>query len=266
MGRGFFETAKSCLSITDPREKCSAVLAFAGAVESESLDWDSESSPEPIAAPGRPQRPELIDPSRVPRRRLGSSEGRAALVHAIAHIEFNAINLALDAAYRFRGLPRQFQLDWLSVAVDEARHYCLLETRLQKMGCSYGDFPAHNGLWEMAEKTASSCLVRMALVPRVLEARGLDVTPGMIDRLTSAGDHETVAALEVILAEEVRHVEIGTRWFRYCCEEEGVEPMETFLGLLHKHYKGLPRGPFNLEARYEAGFTEDEMKALTAGV
>lgn len=266
MSRGFFETLKSCLAVNDPHEKCSAVLAFAGAVDNQDPLWDPEYPLLAIAAPGRPDRPELIPPARVPRRRLGSAEGRAALVHAIAHIEFNAINLALDAAYRFRDMPRQYQFEWLSVAADEARHFRLLASRLQDMGHAYGDFPAHNGLWEMAEKTAESCLKRMALVPRVLEARGLDVTPGMIQRLSGVGDHETVAALEVILVEEVRHVEIGTRWFRHCCAEQGLEPMETFLDLLQAHYGGLPRGPFNLEARYQAGFTEEEMKALMAGV
>ena len=137
---------------------------------------------------------------------------------------------------------------------------------LQDMGCDYGDFPAHNGLWEMAEKTASRCLVRMALVPRVLEARGLDVTPGMIERLAAVGDDETVAALQTILAEEVRHVAIGTHWFNYCCEQEGLAPLDTFLDLLQRHYSGTIRGPFNLAARHEAGFTEAEMQALTAGL
>jgi uncharacterized ferritin-like protein (DUF455 family) len=183
-------------------------------------------------------------------------------VHAIAHIEFNAINLALDAAYRFRDMPPEYHGDWLSVAADEARHFRLLQDRLAELGISYGDFPAHNGLWEMAEKTADRCLVRMALVPRVLEARGLDVTPGMIERLAAAGDHATVAVLRVILAEEVRHVAIGTRWFRYCCEREGLEPSATFLDLLERRHAGTVRGPFNLEARYAAGFSRQEMAAL----
>jgi uncharacterized ferritin-like protein (DUF455 family) len=183
-------------------------------------------------------------------------------VHAIAHIEFNAINLALDAAYRFRGMPGEYYRDWLSVAADEARHFGLLQDRLHALGAVYGDFPAHNGLWEMAEKTADSCLLRMALVPRVLEARGLDVTPGMIERLERAGDIDTVAALRVILAEEVRHVAIGTHWFRYCCSREGLDPETTFLSLLQSHYGPAVRGPFNLEARYEAGFSKDEMRAL----
>jgi len=183
-------------------------------------------------------------------------------VHAVAHIEFNAINLAIDAVYRFRGMPPDYYADWLSVAADEARHFQMLQDRLQAFGMEYGDLPAHNGLWEMAEKTADSCLVRMALVPRVLEARGLDVTPGMIQRLRAAGDRATAAVLEVILEEEIRHVALGTRWFRYCCAQQGLDPADTFIELLKSRYGGVPRGPFNLEARYEAGFSREEMKGL----
>ena len=187
-----------------------------------------------------------------------------ALVHAVAHIEFNAINLALDAVYRFRGMPGEYYADWLSVAADEARHFELLRNRLEDLGARYGDLPAHNGLWEMAEKTADSCLVRMALVPRVLEARGLDVTPGMIERLESAGDSETAAVLRVILREEVRHVAIGTRWFRYCCAQDNLNPAQTFLHLLEARLGASVRGPFNVQARSEAGFSSEEMKALQA--
>lgn len=266
MGRGLFETARFCLDLADPTEKCSAVMALGEAFESGSCQAESDFPLESIGQPGRPSRPELVDPAKVTRRRLGSAAGRAALVHAVAHIEFNAINLALDAVYRFRGMPRDYYADWVSVAEDEARHFRLLQERLVLMGHSYGDFTAHNGLWDAAIKTADSCLVRMALVPRVLEARGLDVTPGMIDRLTSVGDHETVAALEIILAEEVRHVAIGTRWFRHCCKEQGLDPLPTFLHLLRNRYDSLPRGPFNLEARYQAGFSREEMEALTAGL
>ena len=266
MKPGLFESSASCLALADPQQKCSAVLALADAVEQGAFQWDPAVPVEPIAAPGRPPKPELVEPSRVPRRRLGSDEGRAALVHAIAHIEFNAINLALDAVYRFRDMPAQYYADWISVARDEARHFLLLQARLAQLGRNYGDFPAHNGLWEMAEKTADSCLVRMALVPRVLEARGLDVTPGMIDRLRSVGDQDTIAALDVILAEEVRHVAIGTHWFNFCCERENKPPAETFLELLESRFTGSIRGPFNMEARAEAGFTAHEMKALMAGI
>lgn len=264
MHTGLFAASRHCLALTDPAAKCAAVKALEAAWRSGAVQADRGCPVEPIRAPGRPERPQLVDASRVPRRRVGSAEGRAALVHAIAHIEFNAINLALDAIYRFRGMPAGYYADWLSVAVDEARHFQLLEQRLRVMGRTYGDFPAHNGLWEMAEKTADRCLVRMALVPRVLEARGLDVTPGMIERLEAAGDAETVAVLRVILAEEVRHVAIGTRWFRYCCEQAALEPSATFLDLLERRYAGAVRGPFNLEARYAAGFTPEEMAALEA--
>ena len=266
MQTGLFEAASRCLALADPQEKCSAVEAFSEAVEQGPVKWDWSFPVLPICPPGRPERPELVDPVSVPRRRLGSEAGRAALIHAIAHIEFNAINLALDAAYRFRGMPENYYLDWISVAVDEARHFQLLQSRLDKLGHHYGEFPAHNGLWEMAEKTADSCLVRMALVPRVLEARGLDVTPGMIERLLGAGDKESIAALEVILAEEVRHVAVGSHWFNYCCAQEGKAPVDTFLQLLRDHFGGSIRGPFNLPARSQAGFTAEEMDALMEGI
>jgi len=216
-----------------------------------------------FSAPGRPELPELVLPRDVPRRGLGSVEGRAALLHAVAHIEFNAINLALDAMQRFAGMPEDFYRDWASVAVDEARHYQLLQNRLAQLGFAYGAFKAHNGLWEMAEKTHDSCLSRMALVPRLLEARGLDVTPGMIDKLRQLQDLESVAALEVILAEEVRHVAIGTHWFRHCCRERGKDPETEFIALLKVHAKGSVRGPYNFEARARSGFTESEMREIS---
>jgi len=264
MPGGLLEASRQCLALSDPAAKCGAVSELWAAYRRGAVALDPDYPVEPIRSPGRPAQPRLVDASRVPRRRLGSSGGRAALVHAIAHIEFNAINLALDAVCRFRGMPGAYYADWLSVAADEARHFDLLDRRLRAMGVAYGDLPAHNGLWEMAEKTADSCLVRMALVPRVLEARGLDVTPGMIERLKAVDDHETVAAFQTILDEEVRHVAIGTRWFHYCCAEEGLDPDATFLALLDTRYSGVVRGPFNLEARYRAGFSVDEMEALAA--
>lgn len=259
---GLFEQAARCLAISDPLEKCVATTALWEQFQSGNVPFDEGTPVSPIAAPGRPSQPLLVEPAKVPRRRLGSPQGRAALVHAIAHIEFNAINLALDAAYRFRKMPDGYYSDWLSVAADEARHFLLLKGRLESLEYSYGDFPAHNGLWEMAEKTADSCLERMALVPRVLEARGLDVTPGMIERLQQFGDAETIAILEVILEEEVRHVEIGSRWFRHCCEEVGLEPGKTFIGLLDEYFGGKIRGPFNFPARFRAGFSQAEMDAI----
>lgn len=214
------------------------------------------------AIPGRPDKPELVPPQSVKMRKLTTPEGRAVLVHAIAHIEFNAINLALDAVYRFRDMPDPFYRDWLLVAAEESKHFKLLQQRLNDMGHQYGDMPAHNGLWEMAVKTDHDVLTRMALVPRVLEARGLDVTPGMIQRLEQVGDSETVEILHIILAEEIGHVAIGSKWFKYCCEQQGVEPEATFRQLLKEYMGGGLRGPFHTEARLQAGFSEAEMAEL----
>ncbi len=224
------------------------------------LEEGGESHPVPV--PGRPPKPELVAPSRLPRRRIHTREGLIGLLHALTHIEFNAINLALDAVYRFRGLPGAFYDDWLQVAAEEAYHFGLLRKRLRVLGADYGDLPAHNGLWEMACRTAHDPMVRMALVPRVLEARGLDVTPGMMERLRAAGEEEVVAALEIILRDEVGHVAIGTRWFRHCCEQRGLEPADTFFSLLQEYMTGPVKGPFHHQARREAGFTEEEMSRL----
>lgn len=259
-----FENTAHCLALCSPEEKCAAVTDLWLAVQTGDFEFDQATPVTPIGVAGHPHQPELVAPAKLRRRRLGSEAGRAALVHAVTHIEFNAINLALDAAYRFRGMPQQYYIDWVSVAADEARHFQLLSRRLQSMGFSYGDFPAHNGLWEMAQRTADDCMKRMALVPRVLEARGLDVTPGMIERLQSVGDEETVRILEIILSEEVRHVEVGSHWFRYCCEQRGLEPESTFLNLLKEYFTGTLRGPFNIPARMKAGFTQREMDAISA--
>jgi uncharacterized ferritin-like protein (DUF455 family) len=211
---------------------------------------------------GRPERPRLVAPRELPRRSLASVEGRAALIHAVAHIEFNAIDLAWDAVARFRGLPLEYYRDWIGVAVDEARHFTLLSARLRELGYDYGDFAAHDGLWDMAVRTAGSCLERMALVPRVLEARGLDVTPGMIARLRSARDDATADILEIILREEVAHVAAGSRWFAWCCKAADVDPSATFQALVARHLRGALRGPFNTEARLRAGFTVSELAEL----
>lgn len=260
---GLFATAKRCLDSSRPTDKvASTCRAFEALCEGSLSFEDDGTMPVPIGPPGRPERPRLVLPREVPRRGLGSGEGRAALVHAVAHIEFNAINLAWDAVYRFRGMPDDYYREWVGVAHDEARHFTMLCARLAELGHVYGDFDAHNGLWEMAVKTAGSCLARMALVPRVLEARGLDVTPGMIARLRGVGDDITAGVLEVILREEVGHVAAGTRWFRWCCEREGRDPDRAFDELLRKFVPAGLRGPFNLDARRAAGFREVELARL----
>jgi len=217
-----------------------------------------------IEIPGRPDKPDLINPSALKQRKLGSELGRATLIHAILHIEFNAINLALDAVYRFRDMPDQYYSDWLQVASEEAYHFSLLEKRLNDMGFTYGDMPAHNGLWEMVLKTDHDVLTRMALVPRVLEARGLDVTPGMIERLNKAGDSATVDILQIILRDEIGHVAIGSHWFKYCCELKQLEPENTFRSLLIEYTGRGLKGPFHDEARLQAGFSQKELDNLVA--
>lgn len=217
-------------------------------------------------SPGRPELPSLVHPAKVKKRRLNTVDGRLALIHAVAHIEFNAINLALDAVWRFRGMPLQYYRDWLSVARDESRHFGWLQRRLTELGSHYGAYTAHNGLWEAAVKTAHDPLLRMALVPRVLEARGLDVTPGMIDRLRQAGDLETVSILENILNEEIGHVEIGSRWYKYLCSQRQLDAEALFPKLLSEHMQGTIRGPLNLSARRLAGFTETELVGLQSAL
>lgn len=258
-----FTAARACLDAATPDEKLACTFAAVEAFQRGELAIPADApAPAPIRMPGRPARPRLVHPRELPRRGFGTQEGLAAFVHAVAHIEFNAIDLAWDAAYRFRGMPNAFYADWIGVAVDEARHFAMLRERLRQLGHDYGDFDAHNGLWEMAEKTAHDGLARMALVPRVLEARGLDVTPGMIVKLRSLGDFATVDILEVILREEVAHVAAGSRWYRWHCERAGVEPRARFRELLREYAGGVLHGPFNTQARLAAGFDEDELQGL----
>ncbi len=263
VGGDLLRAAQACLAEPDPLRKAALSRHFAAAYRDGRLKLPADApAPEPIRMPGRPPQLQLVHPSKLPRRGLGSVEGRAAFIHAIAHIELNAIDLAWDAVYRFRGLPPSFYSDWVSCADDESRHFLLLRARLLAHGADYGELPAHNGLWEMCEKTSHDGLARMALVPRVLEARGLDVTPGMIDKLRALGDGETADVLEIILREEVAHVAAGTRWYHWYCRQAGVEPRTRFRELLHEYAGGYLHGPFNDEARLLAGFAEDELLLL----
>ncbi|MBS0584291.1 MAG: ferritin-like domain-containing protein [Proteobacteria bacterium] len=259
-----FALAQACIAAADVEDKLARSVDAAARIAGDDVAIESRYGPAPMAQPGRPPRPRLVHPRELPQRGLGSAEGRAALVHAVAHIEFNAIDLAWDAVYRFRGMPREYYRDWARVAADETRHFRMLSARLAEMGHAYGDFDAHNGLWEMAVKTSNSCLERMALVPRVLEARGLDVTPGMIARLREVGDTRTVDILEVILREEVAHVASGSRWFSWCCEREGVDAQATFERLVAQHARAALKPPFNESARRAAGFSEHEINRLMA--
>lgn len=212
--------------------------------------------------PGRPVRPELVLPRAVKRRSLNTPDGRAVLIHALAHIEFNAINLALDAIWRFPNMPNAFYTDWLQVADEEALHFSLLSDHLCSLGFTYGDFPAHNGLWDMADRTRDDVLARMALIPRTMEARGLDVTPGLRARLAQAGDHAAAEILDIVLRDEIGHVAIGNHWYGWLCAQRGLEPLQTYQRLVEDYRVQVLRGPFNLEARRSAGFSPQELAAL----
>ena len=263
--RSIFDAARSCLLASVPEDKVALTFAASEAFARGELTRSEDAPPpEPIGMPGRPPRPRLVHPRDLPHRGLGSSEGRAAFLHSIAHIELNAIDLAWDAVYRFRGMPPGYYKDWIAVVNDEARHFQLLRTRLRDFGHDYGDFDAHNGLWEMAEKTAHDGLARMALVPRVLEARGLDVTPAMIAKLRTLRDDVSADILALILREEIAHVATGSRWYRWHCERTAVDPRARFLELLDEYAHGSLRGPFNRNARRAAGFDDEEIDALEA--
>ena len=246
------------LSEREPEAKCAAVYRLR---EISLLDVQARLNPS-AELPGRPLRPELVAPQQVPRRAMSTQQGRRSLLHALAHIEFNAINLALDIMWRFPDMPEAFYRDWCKVAVEEAEHFSMLARRLEELGCNYGDVPAHNGLWEMAEKTRDDILARIALVPRTLEARGLDVSPAIRQRLMQAGDKESAALLDIILRDEVGHVAIGNHWYKWLCEREGLEPVATYEDLAQRYQAPRLRGPFNLDARRQAGFDEAELEAL----
>ena len=250
------DAAVAVLQTAAPAEKVRLTRAFA-------TDWRAGriarlGQAQPPSRPARPARPHLRAPREVPRRRISHEPaGRIALLHAIAHIELNAIDLAWDIIARFtgEGLPRGFHDDWLAVADDEARHHGLLTERLADLGAAYGDMPAHDGLWQAAEDTAHDLLARLSVVPLVLEARGLDVTPGMIAKLQAVGDDESAAILRVIYDDEIGHVAVGKRWFDWLCRQRGLAPCETWHALVRRHFKGQLKAPFNAEGRDAAGFS-----------
>jgi uncharacterized ferritin-like protein (DUF455 family) len=218
--------------------------------------------PEPFAIPGRPEKPLLVSPLEVGKRSMRTPEGRAALIHALAHIEFNAINLALDAVWRFADMPEQYYADWLKVAAEEAYHFDLLNAYLCNMGYQYGDFNAHNSLWEMAERTKDDVLARMALVPRTMEARGLDASPPLRNKFVQIGDTDAAEILDIILRDEIGHVAIGNHWFNWLCEQRGLEPIACYETLAKQYSAPAMRKPLNIEARRKAGFTEEELARL----
>lgn len=259
------EAALQVLCERDPAGKAAQARALFEALCSGGAAVDAGARlTEPDALPGRPALPRLVPARQVPARSPFTLDGRAALLHAVAHIEFNAINLALDAVWRFSGLPDAFYRDWLHVAAEEALHFTLLHDHLLELGYAYGSFDAHDGLWTMVRRTAGDVVARMALVPRTLEARGLDATPPLQARFARAGDPRAVEILGIILHDEVGHVAIGNRWYRWLCARDGLDAAAHDALLTRRHEPPRPRPPFNLDARRAAGFTEQEVAALNA--
>lgn len=246
---------------TDPATKAAAVFALAQTSRAGGARVDIDAViDEPPSIPGRPAKPELVPPLQVGRRSMGTPEGRAMLVHALAHIEFNAVNLALDALWRFPGMPQQYYLDWLRVADEEALHFTMLSGHLGTLGYAYGDFPGHDSLWEMVAKTSGDVLARMALVPRTLEARGLDAIPPLRAKIAQAGDLAAAQILDRLLVDEVGHVEIGNRWYLHLCLQRALEPIATYDELTVQYKAPVLKGPFNIEGRRQAGFSEAELQ------
>lgn len=261
-----FAFAQACLYDAAIDEKL--VLTHEAWRLSLSGQLDLSPGPPPLAIAGVlfPAKPELLPPRLMPNRKLTAPGGIAAFFHAIAHIEFVAIYLAWDIVYRFHGLPRQFYQDWLRIADEEAQHFALIREHLQALGMDYGDLPAHSGLWDHARDTADDVLARLALVPRCLEARGLDVTPGLIEKFSKLGDEAGVKLLARILTDEIGHVERGSYWFKTLCAERGFEPEAKYRQLIRQYYLGgKPKGPFNHEIRKQAGFSVAEIDWLEAG-
>lgn len=257
-----YQAAYACLMAGEADVKVRLTEQYAVLWRAGRLERGAAPEPDPIPEPGRPARLRLVLPRELPQRKPVTAEGRAILYHALTHIEFNAINLAWDAVYRFRDLPLDYYHDWVRIADEEATHFRLLRGHLAGLGADYGDWPGHNGLWEMARKTAHDPLARMALVPRCLEARGLDVNPGIRAKVVAAGDTAGAGLLDIILREEIGHVAVGDRWFRHLCAARGLDPEPTYRALVAEHMTAPLRGPFHIEARRAAGFSEAELAYL----
>jgi uncharacterized ferritin-like protein (DUF455 family) len=258
------ETSLAILANTNVQSKVGQLANLFDQYQAEriSLNLTSKLDSQDLQLPGRPTKPELVAPKFVPKRKMDTVEGRAILWHSLAHIEFNAMNLALDAIWRFPNMPKAYYEDWLRVAKEESYHFSLINAHLQSFGFKYGDFPAHNSLWEMVERTTDSVIARMALVPRTMEARGLDAVPEIRDRFKQIKDDRAVAILEIILHDEIGHVLVGNRWFNFLCANGNLSPITTYRELAEKYRAPTLRGPFNFDAREQAGFTSEELELL----
>lgn len=261
------DAAREIVASTDPARKVALAQVAAAAWTAGDLSLGHRSDPRPMPErPGRPPRPELLPPRAMPKRSLGTDKGRFALLHALAHIELNAVDMTWDLIGRFghERVPRAMFDDWVEVGVEEAGHFALLSARLAELGGCYGDLPAHDGLWQAAQATGHDLMARVAVVPLVLEARGLDVTPAIIDGLVVAGDEASAAILRIIYRDEKRHVACGAKWFRHFCGERGLAPEPTFHALVRAHFRGPVKPPFNDAARAEAGLTAGFYRPLAA--
>ncbi|MBU3616981.1 ferritin-like domain-containing protein [Polynucleobacter sp. JS-Polo-80-F4] len=260
------EAALAILASADAQDKVSRLLKLFDEYQQQrvALDVSRKLESQNLILPGRPVKPELVLPKLVPKRRMDTPEGRAGLLHSLAHIEFNAMNLALDAIWRFPDMPQEYYEDWLKVAKEEAYHFSLVNEHLHTLGFSYGDFPAHNSLWEMVERTTDSVIARMALVPRTMEARGLDAVPSIRDRFKQIKEVRAVEILEIILNDEIGHVLIGNRWFNFLCSKDNLSPISAYRELAAQYRAPVLKGPFNMEARKQAGFSTEELDLLGA--
>jgi uncharacterized ferritin-like protein (DUF455 family) len=257
-----FTIAAQCLHQTDITQKIETTHHAKQLFEKNQLSFESSAPVLPITETKFPTKPELLRPRDMPRRRLNSPIGIRAFFHALAHIEFIAIYLAWDILYRFRGMPDQFYQDWLHIADEEAQHFTLIKNHLADMGVDYGDLPAHQGLWEHSEDTADNLLARLAIIPRCMEARGLDITPKMIEKFKAQDDDKAVTLLTRILNDEVGHVKIGSYWFKKLCDQQGFNHEEKYKELITQFYQGKPKGPFNRKLRIIAGFSSAEIDWL----
>lgn len=258
------KAALAILANTDVQSKVGQLTHLFDEYQAEhiALDVAGKLDSDHLILPGRPAKPDLVAPKWVPKRRMDTVEGKVILWHSLAHIEFNAMNLALDAIWRFPDMPKEYYEDWLKVAKEESYHFSLVNAHMQSFGFSYGDFPAHNSLWEMVERTTDSVMARMALVPRTMEARGLDAVSGIRDRFKQIKDERAVEILEIILHDEIGHVLIGNRWFNFLCANKGLSPITTYQELAEKYHAPTLKGPFNIPAREQAGFTSEELSLL----
>ncbi|MFK5894203.1 MAG: ferritin-like domain-containing protein [Pseudomonadota bacterium] len=260
--KNLFQEAEHCLTIADPEAKIAYGMEVVSAWHAVQLEWNSFESPIIINSPGRLDKPIIVAPKKLKKRGFGSEKQIASLLHALAHIEITAVNLAWDSICRYPGMPKEYYNDWIDTAKDEGEHFLALRQQIQLLGFDYGDFPVHGELWNMAVLTGGNLMHRMAIVHRVLEARALDVVPFSVKKFQSINANDTAKVLINIANDEVNHVAAGTRWYHYCCEKEKLDPEVTFFQLIKQYLHSYPRGPFNEPARKLAGFSNDELSLL----